>query len=405
VLFYFLARASQLSRGEVAMIISRSMLEGHKARPLRKYLAQNLRLREIVDFQHAQVFPGVGINTAIVRLTKGRRSGDAVVRRLVPKALPPGTDVRALKSNAMFETLRVPQSRVGADAWNYADADVHQLLQTMDQGGTPVGNLLAIGQGMQTGRNDAFTVPGDLVGAIQSFGGFVLQRARNSDIGAYELRDSGVWMIYPERATSLAKLPSDLRRHIQAHRVVLEARAAFRRGNCEWWRYTWPLHRENIDRSRLLCPYMAKDNRFALDRRAERLGLTDTTVLYANDQPEDLRYVMGYLNSSALTLRFRYIGKLKGGGVYEYFENTVRQLPVVRAQPGTAAHDDLVDLVQTRIDLGNERRGATTSDLEEIEKEIYDVTGLIDNHVAASFGLDPALIGSLLATSLPEAAR
>ncbi len=53
------------------------------------------------------------------------------------------------------------------------------------------------------------------------------------------------------------------------------------------------------------------------------LGLTDTTVLYDNDQPEDLRYILGLLNSTLLTYRFRFIGKLKSAGILEYFWNSL----------------------------------------------------------------------------------
>ena len=47
-----------------------------------------------------------------------------------------------------------------------------------------------------------------------------------------------------------------------------------------------------------------------------------------------------------MTFRFRYIGKLVGGGTYEYFHNTVSKLPVPRREPGDPDHDALVDLTR-----------------------------------------------------------
>ncbi len=387
ILFYFLARAGQISKGEVGFIVSRSMLEAYKAQGLRAHLSQHLRVREVLDLRHALVFPGVGINTAILRLTKARRVGDPRVRRLVPRQLPPGTDALILAADDLFEVLDVPQRRFTASSWNFAEQDVHELLQRMDTIGTPVDQVLHVGQGMQTGSNAAFAVADGDVPKGPSASRYYRRRARNSDIRSYNLRIRGQWLIYPEAAARFEDLPPVVRDHLARHRTRLEQRAAYRRGNCEWWRYTWPLHKQHADSSRIFSPYMSDRNNFALDERAEFIGLTDTTVLYDKGQPEDLRYVLAFLNSAALTLRFRYIGKLKGGGVYEYFDNTVGQLPIPRARPGEAIHDALVALVRRRERLGEEQALAVALDSEAIQRDLAAVEEQIEGLVCQAFGL------------------
>jgi hypothetical protein len=59
---------------------------------------------------------------------------------------------------------------------------------------------------------------------------------------------------------------------------------------------------------------------------------------------------LAVLNSKVLTYRFRYIGKLVGGGSYEYFENSIVKLPIPRSHPGNAAHDRLVTLAKAVIE-------------------------------------------------------
>ena len=75
------------------------------------------------------------------------------------------------------------------------------------------------------------------------------------------------------------------------------------------------------------CRYLAVSNRFALDTNKEYLGLTHTTVLFENGQPEDLKYILGLLNSQLLSFRFQSIAKLKSGGIREYFWNSVSKIP------------------------------------------------------------------------------
>ena len=184
---------------------------------------------------------------------------------------------------------------------------------------------------MQTGRNEVFG--GHSANELRAWGlksGEFFQRAANSDIQRYLIRPSGEYLLYLERYATFSSLPQSVQSYLRRHRAELEERAAFRRGDCEWWKYTWPLHSELYGRPWLLCPYLAPFNRFALDAVQQYLGLTDTTVLFANDQPEDLRYLLALLNSKLLTFRFRSIGKLKSDGILEYFWNSISKLPVRR---------------------------------------------------------------------------
>lgn len=347
ILFYFLAKATQIGKGEIGYIVSRSFLEADKAQKLRKWLGENTRVREVLDFRHAMVFPRVGINTAIVRLTGSTAPSHAEFRRLHERSLPPGYDTDYLRNPDNTQSTLVPQARIAETVWNFGNDDITDLLERIDAAGTPVGEILVVGQGMQTGSNNAFQVPS--ASSTEDFTNahcVVYRRARNSDIRPFEIRSEGPRVMYVEDSDSFTALPAAARQQLETHKQALEGRAAFKRGNCKWWRYTWPLHRELMHNKRILVPYRASSNRFAVDDSCSYLGLTDTTVLYDNEQAEDLRYIAAVLNSDALTFRFRYIGKLVGGGTYEYFHNTVSKLPVPRREPGDPDHDALVDLTR-----------------------------------------------------------
>jgi hypothetical protein len=244
---------------------------------------------------------------------------------------------------------------------------------------------------MQTGANKSFrfTTSNARYTELKE-GGLLYERARNSDIQPYSIAHSGVQMLYVEKVRSFDKLPTDVQAQLSSEQTTLMARAAYIRGNCDWWRYTWPLHREYFDRPRILCPYRASRNRFALDENKDFWASTDTTVLYDNGQVEDIRYVLGLLNTRILTARFRFIGKLLGGGVFEYYENTVSKLPIPRSQPGLEAHDRVVALVRiiegAASDLGsslieNERKTA--------QQAIDDARAEIEDLAAELFGLTP----------------
>jgi hypothetical protein len=244
-------------------------------------------------------------------------------------------------------------------------------------------SIVHIGQGMQTGRNDVFgglsesellewRVPDELW----------YKRAANSDIQRYLIMDRQEYILYLENVNKFSDLPPDIQRYLQGSSKLLKDRAAFKRGNCEWWKYTWPLHKDMYRRSRILCPYLATSNRFALDEEDVFLGLTDTTVLFDSDQPEDMRYLLGLLNSRLLTFRFRSIGKLKSGGILEYFWNSISKLPIRRIdfhkKDDTAAYKKIVQLVD-RIQTANKGLSTvrTARQAEQLSREI----ALLDNEI------------------------
>lgn len=390
LLFYFLLRSAQISRGEVSLIVSRSFLEGDKARKLRRWLGENVRFREILDFRHALVFPKVGINTVIVHYTSSKAVKTTKVRRLIERKLPIGYDAQTLRQSAVTKNVSVRHQDLTSAPWSFGDESIQALVKNIDNAGVRVGDILHVGQGMQTGANKAFTLDIDeeTYQELHS-AGFAYKRILNSAIKEYEFEGKTPMVAFPNRAQEFDDLPDVLKEHLEQHREALEKRAAFQRGNCEWWQYTWPLHIAHLSKPRIFSPYMAGTNRFALDRECNYLGLTDTTVLYDIGQPEDLRYLMAVLNSRILTFRFRFIGKLVGGGQYEYFENTVSELPVPRGARGEPKHDAIVALVDQRTEAIDELRTALIKpDRDLIEGVICAIDQDLEMQIADLYGLD-----------------
>jgi hypothetical protein len=366
ILFYFLARAIELSRSEVGLIVSRAFLEAFKADKLRSWIGSHAIVREIIDLQNFYVFKGVGITTAIVLL--GRRNGGppAKFRRLRATSLPTRPRKEHFAEGRFFDTVEVDQERFQGTPWSFVDQEIEALLSKVDSQGEQVGDVLLVGQGMQTGRNDVFGgLPSSSPASWELSEEQYYVRARNSDIHRYLIEDSGEIVLYLEDVPRFSDLPSAVREHLKAHEAVLKSRAAYQRGDCEWWRYTWPLHKNHIRQAKLYAPYLATTNRFALDEAQRYLGLTDTTVLYDKGQQEDLRYFLALLNSRLLTFRFRYIGKLKSSGIMEYFWNSVSRLPIRRidftSKDDVTLHDELVELAMRRVALERKRRSARLS--------------------------------------------
>ena len=395
ILFYFIAKAHALSKNRAGFIVSRAFLEAFKADKLRGYLATNRAVSEIVDFQNFYVFDGVGITTCVLQMERAPSSKMLEVFKLRRPELPPGDLHVRLSNKSLFEHHSIARSSLSAGVWNFAPPAINRLNAKIDAAGEPLGKILHIGQGMQTGCNEVFG--GRTAAEMQAWrvpDALCRFRAANSDIQRFDVRDREEVLLYLEDVSSFDKLPAGVRHHLESCAASLKARAAYKRGNCDWWRFTWPLHREYYTRSRLVCPFLATENRFAYVGDGRFIGLTDTTVLFENGQPESLKYLLGLLNSRLLTFRFRSIGKLKGGGIYEYFWNSISKLPIRRinfeSKADRARHDRLVEQVDKMLALVPNLRGAKNEKERGVLQNAVDSTDRkIDDIVYDIYGLTP----------------
>lgn len=407
LLFYFLARALKLTTGSVSMIVSRAFMEAYKADKLRGLLANSTSIERLVDFQNYRVFPGVGITTCILHYSVPRKRGQVDSFRLIGALNEPDIS-RMLADCSIFEHVEVDRSTLSSEPWVFRSARVTQLNNKIDGVGVPIGRILVIGQGMQTGRNDAFTVTQADVTEWHLPKGTFYFRATNSDIQRYRVLPKDEVLLYVESYSRFDDLPAPVRSHLRVSEQKLKERAAYVRKNCEWWRYTWPLHREHYERKRLICPFLARENRFAIVEDDSRLGLTDTTVLFDNGQPESLHFLLGLLNSKLLTFRFRAIGKLKSGGLYEYFWNSISKLPIRRIDfsknADRIAHDTLVTRVERMLKLHEQLATAQSpNEQDHLRRDIAATDRAIDQLVYQLYGLTPEEIALVESATAPAA--
>lgn len=356
ILIYFIGKSVKLSKGYVSFIISRAFLEAYKADKIRRFLLEKTAIKEIIDFQNYYVFNGVGITTCILTVMPGEKPGDTVIYKMLKDKTYIVELTQPLHNSDIFEKIINKQDRLSHTTWSFSSNRIQAMYDKIDSISEPLSGILFIGKGMETGRNNVFgkkTI--DEIHNWQLEAGFYFKRAANSDIQPFYIKDRGEYILYLECVEYFKQLPLGIQEYFKKHSKELKKRAAYKRGDCKWWKFTWPLHKDYYNRKKILCPYLASNNRFAIDEQSEYLGLTDTTILFDSDQKESLLYLLGLLNSRLLSFRFKGIGKLKSNGIYEYFWNSVSNMPIRRIDfdnPNDVKyHDKIVALVNLLQEL------------------------------------------------------
>ena len=93
-----------------------------------------------------------------------------------------------------------------------------------------------------------------------------------------------------------------------------------------------------------MSPYRASQARFSVDPDGVLIGLTNTTHVFCQQITYSPYAICAVLNSSVLDFRFRALGglgKLTSPGMFEYFDNQLRKLPIPNFQEHPAEHSEL----------------------------------------------------------------
>lgn len=350
IYYYFFQRGLSLLQpnGRLGFITARYYLEAFYAQKLRQAILQQTTIQQIIDFADYTVFARVGTKSCITLL---QHQPDPQTRAqhhlLADRAAHRRIDVQQFLAAFPHTAYPFQQAALTEDSWNLYGQTVASLIAQIDANTRPLGELCFIGQGMQTGKNPVFVVDADTLTRFRIEPALVRKNIKNQDIHRYNLAFRGLYLIYPETIENLDEYPHT-QTYLESHRPTLQDRAAFKRGDCDWWRFTWPLHKEKYHLPKIVTPFIAPENRFALDASGSYIGLTDTYAIFPTAESPDLRYLLALLNSKLLTFRFRYIGKAKDYR-YEYVENGLAKIPIHVAPPD--AQQTLATLAQRLLDL------------------------------------------------------
>lgn len=351
ILFYFLRQGVALldEGGDLSYIVSRAFLQADKAQKLRKFLAGETTVQWLLDFLGNKVFEA-GIATAIIHTQEGAPPEDHQLQVLnvldfepVKGRLEHGRPLSDLPADELNQES-VPQSKLGQDAWSFGPYTA--LFNTIDSSGPVLEDWsgVVIGQGMQTGANSVFVLDPQTAESKDIPPSYLKTRA--SDIHPFGFGSTERRVLYVEDE-DFDDLPQEVCDWLTAHKDTLTSRAAFDRDDCRWYQFSWPLNSEHHFGPKVVSPYRAASNRFAVDTDGTYIGLTDTTVICLEDADLDPYALSALLNSRVLNFRYRAlggIGKLTGKGMFEYFDNQIGQLPIPPIEGHRKEYDRLSSL-------------------------------------------------------------
>ncbi|GHU62213.1 adenine methyltransferase [Spirochaetia bacterium] len=384
ILFYFIYKGLQISKGSLGFIVSNAFLFSDKAQKLRNHIIQDGRLSRIVNFEQYMVFEDASITSGIFIFEKGKQQTKAVVVK--EKEHSPGEIMEIINDNRNYFEVNFTQN----DVFALVNEKIKILNDRIDKDTTPLQDLFIIGKGMETAADDIFLF-NDLPKQFPAK--FIKRRISGKNIVRYYIDDNLEYVLYFEDIENFSELPASIQDHLKNNKKRLSERAdKKRRSTAPWWNYTFAMHKEYYHLPKLYCSRRAFHNTFGYDEGFDYLGFSNMTVIFGTNGDISLKYIMGLLNSSLLNFRYKSIGKQTGGGSFEYFPNGVGKLPIFVPDMKKAAekekHDNLVALVDQMLALKKREQAETVPQTKTmIGRQIVALDTQIDKAVYKLYGL------------------
>jgi adenine-specific DNA-methyltransferase len=108
--------------------------------------------------------------------------------------------------------------------------------------------------------------------------------------------------------------------------------------------------------SKIVAPYRAPGNRFAVDERRALNDGGDVRMIFAGrETPIDLYFLTAVLNSKMMERYFRHIGRRKGE-MLEYFKDSLKVLPIRTISPSHPIHSSIAELSRQQHEHFSEQK-------------------------------------------------
>ena len=373
ILFYFIYLGYLLSADQVCYITSNAYLFSDKAKKFRNFIVTELPIKTIVNFENYMVFDSASITSCITTFQKKRNQGRICnARAKVLKNSELSLKDVLYKKDLFFDVS------FGIDEHFALIPPAIKTLHNKIKGNNPLlGSIFKVGKGMETAANEVF-----LFDTQPPFPEEYIRRRVTGDIiSRYAIGEATQYLLYHEMAEDFSDLDGSVQRHLEHHREFLENRATVKNEGRTWWRYSRPMHKEFYHLEKIWCSYRSSKNCFALDTVGDLIGFTNTTVIFNTNSDINFKYILALVNSKLLEYQHKNSAKATGGGIYEYFPNTIERYPIFVASEAEQNH--IAELVDQILATKKANPYANTDSIEsEIDSIIYGLYGLTEEEIA-----------------------
>ena len=335
--------------GRISLITPRYWLEGNDSDKLRSYLLSNTSIKEIIDFRSNRTLflsteNVLGVDTAIISVMKYRNPDQeiSVLISLDNKRM-------SLIEQKNFRIIKFEQKLLSKTKWSFEKNAIIERLEDNsdfrlgdDKKNKEFNGICLIGKGCSTGNNKIFRLKKLNNRVFEGYNKIRIELdkneltalrllIKNSDISRYRWGSKQNYWIYL-RNKEIDNYPR-IQNYLSNFRERLE-QTKLKYGLDNYYDYAAYRSLRLIDHSpKIICPYQATENRFALFSEDQLLTINEADVITlvvkeGYRQQVGWMYLLAVLNSELIQY-YSMINNKKIYNLYDFRTNQIASFPIM----------------------------------------------------------------------------
>lgn len=313
--------------GKITFITSRYFMESSSGMQLRGLLSGSASVEKIIDFYGIRPFKGIGIDPAILFITKESREKIEVIKPVFNEMTLKSLLIKDthIFNNISFKRFYINKKDLDERNWMLIDGVTKEIVNKIEKkSNNRLQDICNSHQGIITGCDRAFIVTEDIICEKKLERDIIKPWIKSSHINKPSQARAKEFIIYSNLIDDVKRYPNAIE-HIACHKDKLMNRRECRKGVRKWFELQWGRKAELFEGKKIIFPYKSSNNRFALDKSSYYSA--DIYALTINESMNiGYEYLLFILNSSLYEFYFKTFAKKLGGSLYEYYPNNLMKL-------------------------------------------------------------------------------
>lgn len=384
---YFIQLGIKLlnDKGKLGYITSNKFMKTGYGKGTRKFIIDNSKIEQIVDFGDSKLFADATNYPSIFVLNADKGYSEPIHAVNV-------TDRAVIKSNELSEVLllikkqrneilgieftELNQNALSEEKWQIVSEEKAKILKKIKDAGKPLCPTFAedVIIGMRTGFNEAFIVEN----ADSYEEGLAKPVVMGKDIEPFAVK-SIKYCIYPNGKDERL-IPKTIN-HLLKYKSVLENRAQFKqRNDLKWFEIEQPVSKEKFGTPKILTPAISEKSSFYFDESGLYCFDSCNMIFPIIPRKEFAYYLVGILNSKLIFFFLSNFSPYVQAKYFTYKPQYLKPLPIVEYVENNPKMKKVADLskqlqqmLKKSIKEDNAETKSIKEEINELVFEIYNI--------------------------------
>jgi hypothetical protein len=357
--------------GILGFLLPKSLLSSVHAMSIREFISKNSTFLELHDFNGIQLFPQINIKTCFVLLKKQINS-----------------QTKEFYAYNYFttkiediEVIRISQTRLKSNKWTLLSSLQLKIIEKLIKiSNIRLKDISSISKGIETGCDKIFApkIPYFFSKQLNLNSSNYKPWLKGKEIKPFFISREGREVLYAPKSRQ-----KQIRKSKKAYQFLKDNQNELLNRSRVTKYYLWREGDErytmNWQNSKIVTPYKAKKNTFAIDNQG-CLSSKDVVWIIPNKEFQDddyLQVLVALLNSKTLTFYARCMFK-DLGNMFDYYPLQIDSFPLVMPLRNSREFINILNLVRR---FRYEKRSKRENLLQDIDKMVYQLYNLTKEQI------------------------